>query len=263
MEPTLGDTEANLSRVISLVEETAHRGAQLIIFPELILTGYHQDLLGDRLVKLALSTEDEPLQRLAQAAGRAEVYLIAGFIEKRRIPGVVYNSTLLCGPDGSVLGSYAKSHLFASEKLYFRQGDRLAVLRTGFGTVGPMICMDIGFPEVARLLSLQGAELLVAPSAWIQEDADIWPLLLQSRALDNLAFVAGINRVGTEGELRFIGRSMLVDPRGKILAELGGEEDILLATIDLDDVTEARRRAPRFTGRRPELYNSISDPEAN
>jgi N-carbamoylputrescine amidase len=75
--------------------------------------------------------------------------------------------------------------------------------------------------------------------------------------------VAGINRVGVEGELHFIGRSMLVDPRGRILAELGSGEDILQAEIDLDEVIAARRRAPRFTGRRPELYEPISDPEAN
>jgi predicted amidohydrolase len=263
MEPKLGDLQANLKRVIDRTEESARRGAQLIIFPELILTGYHQELLGDRLVQLALSSEDEPIRRLAQTAGQLGVYLVAGFAERRRIPGVVYNSIVLCSPGGSVQGTYAKSHLFASEKLHFRQGETLEVQRTPYGVIGPMICMDIGFPEVARILSLEGAELLVAPSAWIQEDADIWPLLLQSRALDNLAFVAGINRVGVEGELHFIGRSMLVDPRGRILAELGGGEDILLAEIDLDEVIAARRRAPRFTGRRPELYEPISDPKAN
>ena len=89
-----------------------------------------------------------------------------------------------------------------------------------------MICMDIGYPEAGRLLGLQGAELLIAPSAWIDLDADIWPVHLQARALDNLAFTVGVNRVGSEGHLNFIGQSMLVNPRGQILARLGAQEDI-------------------------------------
>jgi predicted amidohydrolase len=263
MEPKLGDLEANLGRVIRFTKDTARQGANLVVFPELILTGYHQELLGDKLFELALSLEDEPIRRLANAAKDANAYVVAGFIEKGRIPGVVYNSIVFCGPDGSVLGSYAKSHLFAGEKLYFRQGASIHPLKTSYGVLGPMICMDIGFPEVGRILCLQGAELLVAPSAWITEDEDIWQTLLQSRALDNIAFMAGMNRVGDEGKLHFVGRSMMIDPRGHILAELKDEEDVLLTTIDLDEVMNARRRAPRFTGRRPELYGPIADLEAN
>jgi predicted amidohydrolase len=123
--------------------------------------------------------------------------------------------------------------------------------------------MDIGYPEVARILSLQGAELLIAPSAWIKEDEDIWPIHLQARALDSLAFVAGINRTGTEGNLHFVGQSMLVNPRGHVLARLGEAEEILIHTIDLGDVSKARRQALHWTGRRPELYGPIADLNAN
>jgi predicted amidohydrolase len=126
-----------------------------------------------------------------------------------------------------------------------------------------MICMDIGYPEVSRILSLQGAELLIAPSCWIKEDEDIWPLHLQARALDNFAFVAGVNRVGVEGKLRYIGQSMVVAPRGHILAQLDDQEGMLITTIDLAYVPKARRRALHFTGRRPELYGSIADLQAN
>ena len=258
-DPKLGDLAANLEHVLQLTKEAASRGAEFVIFPELALTGYNQEMLGDKLVELALTPENEPIQQLARAAGQYNVDLVVGFIEKRTIPGVVYNSIVICGPDGSTLRTYAKSHLFSSENLYFRPGASLETLQTKYGLIGPMICMDIGYPEVARILSLQGAELLLAPSAWIKEDEDIWPLHLRARALDNLAIVAGINRVGDEGNLHFIGQSMIVDPRGHILAELGGSEDILVTTIDLDDVTKARRKALHWTGRRPELYGSISD----
>ena len=263
MKPELGDLNANINRVLDLTAETARQGAEFIIFPELVLTGYNQELLGDKLVRLALTPEDEPIQQLAQAAGRHQVYLIAGFIEKRAIPGVVYNSIVICGPDGSILRIYAKSHLFATENLHFRPGASLDTLQTKYGRVGPMICMDIGYPEVARILSLQGAELLLAPSAWITEDEDLWALHLRARALDNLVFVAGINRVGSEGNLHFIGQSMVVNPRGHILSQLQGEEGILIATIDLDEVSLARRRALHWTGRRPELYGTIADLKGN
>jgi predicted amidohydrolase len=261
MHPRLGDLAANLAAILEKITETAGQGADLILFPELALTGYHPGLLGDRLLGLALDAADEPIQRLAQAGRRAGACVVAGFIEKGRIPGVVYNSIALCDPESAQVRTYAKSHLFSAENLHFRPGSKLEVWPTRLGKIGPMICMDIGYPEVARILGRQGAELLIAPSCWIDLDADIWPLHLQARALDNLAFVAGCNRVGSEGELNFIGQSMLVGPRGNILARLGDREDILYAALDLDEVPYARRRALHWTLRRPELYKPISEPE--
>jgi predicted amidohydrolase len=263
MKPILGDIPANLDQILSLTGEAASKGAGLVIFPELALTGYNPGLLGERLIRLSRTAYDEPVQRLARAAAENHVQLVVGFIERRSIPGVVYNSIVICGQDGKVLRTYAKSHLFSAENLYFRPGASLEILKTSWGTLGPMICMDIGYPEVARILSLQGAELLIAPSAWIREDEDIWPVHLQARALDSLAFAAGINRVGEEGSLEFIGQSMVVDPRGHILAKLDDQEGMLILTIDLDEVQAARRRALHWTGRRPELYGPIAELTAN
>jgi len=209
-------------------------------------------------VKLAFKVEDEPIRKLSQIAHDHKVFLVVGFLERRSIPGVVYNSIVMIDTDGSILGVYAKSHLFSSENLHFREGPVIETLETRFGVIGPMICMDIGYPEVARILCLQGAQLLIAPSAWIKEDEDLWPLLLQSRALDNLAFMVGVNHSGTDGDLRYIGQSMVVNPRGHIINKLDSDEGILITTIDLDDVISARRRAPRFTLRRPELYRPIT-----
>ncbi len=259
MHPRLGELAANLETILAQIKESAAKGANFIIFPELALTGYNPVMLGDRLMSLACHAQDEPIQQLAQAAQEYQVYLAVGFIEKRKLPGVVYNSIALCDPDGSVR-TYAKSHLFSAENLFFRPGSKLKVWKTAFGKVGPLICMDIGYPEVPRILGLQGAEFFIAPSCWIDADADIWPLHLQARALDNLAFVVGCNRVGVEGDLNFIGQSMLVDPRGRILARLGDQEDVLYASIDLDEVETARRRALHWTLRRPEMYKPICKP---
>lgn len=260
MDARLGDLEANVERVVALTREAATRGARLVAFPELILTGYNQDLLGAKLTELALKREDEPILRLARAAGEYGVYLVVGFIERREIPGIIYNSVVFCGPDSNVIDTYAKSHLFGAERLHFHRGEVLPTYQTEFGRLGLLICYDIGFPEVARILSLKGAELLVASVAWIREDEDLWPLQLRARALDNLIFVAGVNRAGVEGELHYIGQSMVVNPRGHVLAQLDtDQEDILVTTIDLDEVAAARRGARHWTDRRPELYGPIAD----
>ncbi len=260
MSGQLGDQEANLERVLALTRQAASRGANLVVFPELVLTGYNQDLLGPRLVELALSREDEALQRLARVAGEEGVYLVAGFVERRGIPGVLYNSIVFCGPDGQLIDIYAKSHLFAGERLHFRRGESLSrVYSTSFGKVGFVICCEAGYPEIGRILALQGAELLVVPAAWIRQDEDLWAVNLRGRAIDNLVFVAGVDRVGDEGDLYYIGQSMVVNPRGHVLAQLGpDEEEILLHAIDLGEVAMARRRTLYWMDRRPELYGVVA-----
>ncbi len=259
MDAKMGDLEHNLERVASFTRRAATKGAQLVVFPELILTGYNQDLLGTRLVELALCRDDEPIRRLARVAGENGVYLVAGFIERRETPGVIYDSVVFCGPEGNVIDTYAKSHLFANERFHFRRGDTLSVYQTRFGKLGLLVCYDIGFPEVARIVSLEGAELLLAPAAWIVEDQDLWALHLRARALDNLVFVAGINRSGIEGNLHYIGQSMVVNPRGHIVGSLDNDQEgMLVTTIDLDEVTTARRRALHWTDRRPELYGPLA-----
>ncbi len=259
MHPKLGDLDANLKIVLERAHEAAGKGANLILFPELALTGYNPELLSEKLLDLALDASSKPIQQLAQASRDLNAYLVAGFIERKKVPGVVYNSITLCDPRSDTVRTYAKAHLFSAENLFFRAGSNLEIWQTEFGKIGPMICMDIGYPEAGRLLGLQGAELLIAPSAWIDADADIWPVHLQARALDNLAFTVGVNRVGSEGHLNFIGQSMLVSPRGQILTRLGAQEDILYAQIDLGEVQEARRKALHWTLRRPDLYKALSE----
>lgn len=259
MDCEIGALEHNMERVASMTREAAAKGAQLVVFPELILTGYNQDILGPRLLELALSRDDEPIQRLARLAGENGVYLVVGFIERRETPGVIYDSVVFCGPDGKVIDTYAKSHLFATERFHFRRGDVLPVYQTRLGKLGLLVCYDIGFPEVGRIMSLQGAELLLASTAWITQDQDLWALHLRARALDNLVFVAGVNRSGEEGNLHYIGQSMLVNPRGHVVASLDHErEGVLVSTIDLDEVIAARRRALHWTDRRPELYGPMA-----
>jgi predicted amidohydrolase len=257
--PKMADVDANLEQINELTREAARKGAEFVVFSELALTGYNQDILGENISKLACTTEDEPICKLAQIARAHHVTLTVGFLERRTIPGIVYNSIVIIDNDGAILDTYAKTHLFFKEHVNFREGPVLKVIKTRYGIIGPMICMDGGYPEVARILCLQGAEVLINPSAWIQEDGDLWALMLQSRALDNLAFVVGVNHAGAEGDIHYIGQSMVVEPRGHIINRLDAEEGILITTIDLDEVITARHRAPRLMLRRPELYGKLSD----
>ncbi len=259
--PELGNLEGNLSNILKLIEEAGRKGADFVVFPELALTGYNQELLGDKLLELALNLEDKPMKDLNEAACDSGLYVAVGFIEKRTIPGVIFNSIALFSPESLPPVSVAKVHLFTAEKLHFRAGSELKTFKIKHGTVGLFICMDIGYPEASRILALQGAELLIAPSCWIREDEDLWELHLRARALDNLLFVAGCNRAGVEGNLSYIGQSMMVDPRGHVISRLkrDDEDKLLVTKIDLDEVPKARRRALHWLGRRPELYGPVSD----
>ena len=155
MDSELGNLERNLARVIEFVQQASAQGAQVVVFPELILTGYHQELLGARLTELALTREDEPIQALARAAHACGVYVLAGFLERRDSSGAIHDSLVLCAPNGKVVDTYSKSHIFASERRHFTCGNDLPVYETEFGKLGLMICYELCFPEVARILGFQ------------------------------------------------------------------------------------------------------------
>jgi len=161
-----GNPEKNLARVIEHTHRARAMGAQIVAFPELILSGANLDALGARINELALTRGDEPIQKLARAARTAGVYLLAGFLERRDNSGAVYNSLAFCAPNGTVVDTYAKTHMYMTERKYFSFGHQSRVYETEFGKIGIMICYELCFPEVARIRALQGAEVLIAPAAW-------------------------------------------------------------------------------------------------
>jgi len=176
---------------------------------------------------------------------------------------------------GSVAGRYRKTHIPAYfpnpqaggtgsyEKFYFTPGDALPVFSVAGTRIGVQICNDRLYPEGSRALALAGAELIAMPICFStysdpEHRASIWDVPLRARAYENGAFVLAANRVGIEGPRHHLGRSMLVDPRGTIIAEAGTREpELLTATIDLDDVTSARAKFPWWRDRRPDLYGSL------
>lgn len=252
----LGDVQANVERGVGLVHKAAQAGAQIVVLPELFTTGYN---LGPRYISLAEPANGPSIQAFREAARENGVYVQVGYIEERGVPGMIYNSAAFISPEGALLGSYAKSHLFAGERLYFCRGNDTPVYRTEYGVFASIICYDIGIPELSRIFALKGAECLLVSAAWCQADEDIWDANCIARATDNLCYMAACNRVGDEAGLKLIGKSKFMAPRGHVLQEAPlGREALLTATLDLDTLAKERQRCLYFLDRRPELYGLLT-----
>lgn len=259
MDCRLGDVKYNVEHAEALIRQGAERGADIICLPELGLTGYRQDLLGPKLWDIAEGVPGPITDRFAKLARDLDVYLIIPLNEKDSVPYLLHNSAVFIDRQGHVQGVYRKVHAYATENHYFTSGDRYPVFETEFGKVGIMICYDMGFPEVARILTLQGAEIVFGPSAWCREDEDIWDINIAARALENRLFVAAVNRVGDEGDLTFLGRSKVVNTRGKTLAQSPNfREDVLVTTLDLHELYEGRRETPYLKDRKPATYGLLT-----
>lgn len=261
MDCTIMDKAANVKKAISYMEEAAKQHVDLICFPELFSTGYSPDIIGERYTDLAEAPDGATFRALAEAAKRLNMYVVAPIALTGEMAGVLYNGLIVIDRQGQLMGTYSKTHLWAGERFYFRPGCDYPVFDMDFGKVGLMICYDGGFPEVARCLALNGAELILCPSAFRVQDKDMWDIYYASRALENGCFVGGINRVGDEGSLHMFGNNKLFNPRGKLLAEASVDhEELLVHTIDLDEVASYRvREIVYLRDRRPETYDKLTD----
>lgn len=253
------EVEANTAHACELIAEAARNGADLVALPELFSTGYNLNIIGPRILDLIEPVDGPTVTALREAARANGVYVVAGFaLAKEELPAVAYNSSVFINREGELLGTFDKAHLWALERFYFRSGNAFPVFDTEFGKVGVMICYDMGFPEVARILALKGAELIVCPSAWCEEDHDVWNYNTQCRALENTVFLAAVNRHGREGDLYMGGHTRVCNPRGAVIAELAEEaEGILYAELDFDQLKKFRTASPYLRDRRPELYDEV------
>ncbi|OLN32012.1 nitrilase-related carbon-nitrogen hydrolase [Desulfosporosinus metallidurans] len=261
-DSVLGDVTASCAKAEALIRKAASQGAQIVCLPELCTTGYRQDLLGDKLWELAEPVEPTPgptVTHFSSLAKELGLYIILPMIEQGTMPGIVHNSAVFINKNGTVQGVFRKVHAFATERYYFTDGNSYPVFETEFGKVGIMICYDMGFPEVARVLTLQGAEIIFAPSAWCQEDEDVWDINIPARALENRVFLAAVNRVGSEEDLVMHGKSKVVDTRGRTLVEAARfQEDLVCATVDLNTLRQARHQTPYLKDRKPHTYELIT-----
>ena len=255
----LGNKTGNLQRMAQLCEQAASQGAKLICFPELATTGYRGDLLSTQLWDLSDFDGSETYRMFSQLASRLDITIVAGFAERGSRLGEVYNSVGVWNPGcENISGVFRKVHAFGIEKQWFKNGDTFPVFDTPIGKIGVMICYDMGFPEVARILTLQGAELLIAPSAWCIQDRDMWAINTACRALENGTHLLAVNRWGHEEDLHLFGGSKIMGPRGQVLCEASCEqEQLLVGEIDFRLQAYTRLNVPYLRDRKPLDYGLL------
>jgi predicted amidohydrolase len=264
MKPQLGEAEENLLKMSETIGKIAsQQKVDLIVFPELITSGYE---LGVRFTELAQRVPGPAVNMVAQRANEYGVYIVFGMVTKEKVESVIYNSAVLVGPDGELLDMYNKIHLRGEERMAFREGFKMPVIDTEFGSIGLMIGFDLAFPEVSRSMVLDGAEMLCVVANWEAPAMDEWKTYLRARAYENAVFMVGANRVGEDVTLTFGGESMVVGPRGQIYASLAGETDpdtgaplegFAVARIDLDEVRRSREEFQLIQNRQPPVYKAV------
>ncbi len=264
MKPKLGEAEDNLVKMSEMIATIAsQQRVDLIVFPELITSGYE---LGVRFTELAQRVPGPTINLIAQRANEYGVYIAFGMATKERVESVLYNSAILIGPEGDLVDVYNKIHLRGEERMAFREGFKLSVADTELGSIGMMIGYDLAFPEVARSMALEGAEIVLCLANWETANVDEWKTYIRARAYENAIYIAAANRIGEDVTLNFGGESMIVGPRGQIFASLADETDpetgeplegFTVARIDLDAVRKNREEYQFMQNRQPAVYRAI------
>ena len=241
-----GERSANVDRLAELVLKHAD-GAELVVAPELVTSGYDLDVLARRGRELAEPLDGPTAARVAELATETGATLVFGMLE--RDGDALYDTAVVAAPDGHLV-PYRKSHLYPTESELFAAGTELVVAPTPAGRLGMMICFEHAFPDVATTLALRDAQILVIPSAVPFGYEHLLTLRTRARAQDNQVFAVGANLAGNG----FCGRSLVTDPRGEVLAAAGTEETVVRATLDLAAIEREREREPALRLRQPELY---------
>jgi omega-amidase len=240
------DKPANFEKLETIFANAVLPADSLVILPEMCFTGFSMDVL-----RIA---EGEPAQTegfLASLAKRYRVYLVSGLVT-RTPEGLGRNEAVLVTPEGGIEGRYQKLHLFspADEHLFFEHGNRLLTLPWQGGSLALFICYDLRFPEVFRAAIDMGAELLITIANWPKIREHHWVTLLQARAIENQAFVIGVNRCGRDPHNDYSGRSAIFGPRGEIIADAGENEGLISAELNWETVRDYRNRFPALSDRR-------------
>jgi N-carbamoylputrescine amidase len=267
------DPQANLDRATAGIEEAARRGAGLVCLQELFRTPYFPQREDPACFELAESVPGPTTEALAKVAA-AQGIVVVGSIFERRAEGLYHNTAVALDADGDLAGIYRKMHIpddpHYYEKFYFTPGDLgFAVATTRAGRVGMLVCWDQWFPEAARLSALSAAQVIVCPTAigWIgvgedpsaeATEHDAWETIQRAHAIANGVFVAAVNRVGQEADIRFWGRSFVVDPFGRVLARASASDDeVLVVDCELAEIERVRRTWPFLRDRRVDAYADL------
>lgn len=262
-----GEKEDTFRKVSDLLDIAGERGSDLVVLPE-VWTGLGYST-PDAYKEVAEPIPGPATDLLAEKAKKYGMYVVGSTYEKGN--RAYYNSAPLIDPEGQILGKYHKTHLFDApnrtdiqggimESSKVDAGSELPVYQTAIGSIGLSVCSDLRFPEIYRVLGLKGAQIIVCASAFLSPRLDHWEIFLRARAAENQCFVVASGQYGTEPKsgISFVGRSMIVDPWGVIIAQAPDDECCTTVHVDLKLIDKIRHRYPLMDQRRPELYQEIT-----
>lgn len=244
-----GNLTANLAYVRDALDRVARQGAQLVVLPEMWSTGFAYK----NLTELAQQT-DAVTTELQALSARHKLVIIGSQPEPAGDDRVFNTAHVL--DNGRLVASYRKLHLFSllGEDKAFKGGDGWCLAETSLGKIGVIICYDLRFPELSRRLALEGARVICVPAQWPKPRQEHWRTLLRARAIENQLYVVSCNACGPIGKLDFFGMSMVIDPKGEVLADAGEQQGDIMAQLSWEAMDAWRAQIPCFTDRRPELY---------
>lgn len=260
--------KANIEHQLKMVEDAASQGVQMLCFQEIFTTPYFCAEQQTRWYEAVEKVPNGETVKLMQEVAKQYGMVLVVPIYEEEMSGIYYNTAAVIDADGKFLGKYRKNHIPHVapgfwEKFYFRPGNLgYPCFDTAFARIGVYICYDRHFPEGARCLGLNGAEIIFNPSATVAGLSEyLWKLEQPAHAVANGYFVGAINRVGTEAPWNigeFYGQSYFCDPRGQIIAEASRDQDeLVVAELNMDLIREVRNTWQFFRDRRPDSYGTI------
>jgi predicted amidohydrolase len=262
-----GDKEKNLAKCLQWIDSAADDGVSIVCLPEYFSTGY----MGKRLAEVAEPISGPTIETLWRKAREKKIHIVAGSIVENE-NGTLYNTSCLIGPDGELIGRYRKTHPWRGEPKNeygdgIVPGDEYPVFDTALGKLAVFIDSDLDFPEPARIMALNGAEIVFWPAHCSGKWIDSHRFGMQQRAYENMVYVVGANRIGMwsgspVGDVLYLGSSRIISPLGEILASAGEfSEGLAVATVDPAGLRAMRRDFNMFEWRLPHTYKRLSQGE--
>lgn len=256
------DRDANVATASRYIDAAMGERPDLILLPEFFNTEYFAQYRDVKYMSYAEPDTGPTITAMAAKAKQHQVHVVATIYEIDG-PGIYFDTAVVIGPTGEILGKYRKTHPAAVrslEKIYFKRGSRFPLFDIQGWKVGITICYEWAFPEVARCVAVKGAELILMPFAtpFSTLVPHMWESVLATRAWENGVYLAACNKVGREGEWTFGGKSLVADPMGRLLTQASAEKDeTIFATIGMEQVLESRKVRPMWRDRRPEIYTPL------
>ena len=244
------DRDANFRRIdASIAQAGPVEEGTLLVFPELATVGFTMNSGA-----IAEPTQGESARFFSSLAQRHRCHVLAGIPGPSEEPGKGANEAVCFAPDGNEVARYRKRHPFplVHEGDHFSAGETAVVFEINGWKVAPLICYDLRFPETFREATALGAEVFVVIANWPSLRVDHWTTLVRARAIENLAYVVGVNRAGSDPQLDYPGASLVVGPKGEILADAGSEPGVLRAALDREALVQWRLDFPALEGLNPQ-----------